>query len=226
MLTLLAALFVAALAMRPQLVGTGPLLPAIQDDLAISHAVAGLLGTIPVLCMGIFAPVAAPLARRGGLRNVVTACIAGVALFGLARAAVPGAPLLLLLTLPVGIGMAIAGALLPVAVKERFPDRPAFGNGVCTSGFNLGAAVSSLIEVPVADALGDWRAALTVFSVAAVAQCVGWVVLSRGAWTNRAEESARLPVRRPVVWMIVTVFALQSLVYYGITTWVAAAFQE
>ena len=226
MLTLLAALFVAALAMRPQLVGTGPLLPAIQDDLAISHAVAGLLGTIPVLCMGIFAPVAAPLARRGGLRNVVTACIAGVALFGLARAAVPGAPLLLLLTLPVGIGMAIAGALLPVAVKERFPDRPAFGNGVCTSGFNLGAAVSSLIAVPVADALGDWRAALTVFSVAAIAQCVGWIVLSRGAWTNRPEESARLPVRRPVVWMIVTVFALQSLVYYGITTWVAAAFQE
>ena len=57
--TLLAALFVAALALRPQLVGVGPLLPDIQEDLGVSHAVAGLLGTIPVLCMGVFAPAAA-----------------------------------------------------------------------------------------------------------------------------------------------------------------------
>ena len=142
--------------------------------------------------MGIFAPVAAPLARRAGLRNVVTACIGGVAVFGLVRAAVPGAPLLLLLTLPIGVGMAIAGALLPIAVKESFPDRPAFGNGVCTSGFNLGAATSSLIAVPTADAFGDWRAAFAVFSIAAVVQCLGWVLLSRGAWTTRPEWSVEL----------------------------------
>jgi CP family cyanate transporter-like MFS transporter len=188
--------------------------------------VAGLLGTIPVLCMGVFAPAAAPLAGRAGLRNMIIASVAAVALFGLARAAAPGAPLVLLLTLPVGIGMAIAGALLPVAVKERFPDRPAFANGVCTSGLNGGAAVASLIAVPAADAFGGWRGALTLFSLAAVVQCAGWMALSRGAWMDRTEESARLPVRRPVVWMIVTVFALQSVVYYGLTTWVAAAFQE
>jgi cyanate permease len=40
---LLAALFLGALALRPQLVGVGPLLPEIDDDLDVSHAVAGLL---------------------------------------------------------------------------------------------------------------------------------------------------------------------------------------
>jgi len=55
---LLVALFLAAVALRPQLVGVGPLLPSIQTDLGVSHAVAGLLGTIPVLCMGLFAPPA------------------------------------------------------------------------------------------------------------------------------------------------------------------------
>lgn len=225
-MVLLAALFVAALALRPQLVGAGPLLPEIQDDLGVSHAVVGLLGTIPVLCMGVFAPAAAPVARRTGLRNAMTASIAAIAVFGLARVLVPGAPLLLLLTVPVGIGMAIAGALLPVAVKVRFPDRPVFASGVCTSGINLGGAVASLCAVPAATAFGDWRGALAAFSVVAVVQGAVWVLLSRGAWTERAEETAPLPVRRPVVWMIVSVFALQSLVYYGITTWVAAAFQE
>jgi CP family cyanate transporter-like MFS transporter len=219
-------MFVAALALRPQLVGVGPLLPDIQDDLGISHAVAGLLGTIPVLCMGLFAPAAAPLARVRGLRNAVIASVAAVAVFGLARAAVPGAPLVLLLTLPVGVGMAIAGALLPVAVKARFPDRPAFANGVCTSGLNGGAALASLVAVPASDAFGGWRGALTLFSIAAVVQCIGWLFLSRGAWSSRAGETARLPVRRPVVWMIVAVFALQSVVFYGITTWIAAAFRE
>jgi CP family cyanate transporter-like MFS transporter len=223
---LLAALFVAALALRPQLVGAGPLLPDIQDDLGVSHAVVGLLGTIPVLCMGVFAPAAAPLAGRAGLRTVVLASIAIIAVFGLARAAAPGVVLMLVLTLPLGIGMALAGALLPVAVKERFPDRPAFANGVCTTGINGGAAVASLAAVPAADALGGWRAVLTLFSAAALIQCVAWAALSRRAWTERTEERSRLPVRRPVVWMIVSVFALQSVVYYGLTTWVAAAFQE
>ena len=49
---LLAGLFLAGLALRPQIVGIGPLIPSIQDDLDVSHSVAGLLGTIPVLCMG------------------------------------------------------------------------------------------------------------------------------------------------------------------------------
>jgi MFS transporter, CP family, cyanate transporter len=220
------ALFVAALALRPELVGVGPLLPDIQDDLGVSHAVAGLLGTIPVLCMGVFAPAAAPLAGRTGLRNAVTASVAVVAVFGLARAVAPGVPLVLLLTLPIGIGMAVAGALLPIAVKERFPDRPAFGNGVCTTGMAGGAAIASLIAVPTADALGGWRYTLLLFSVAALLQCVGWAVLSRGTWSDRSERRPRLPVRRPVVWMIVAVFGLQSVVFYGVTTWIPDAFQE
>ena len=51
----LAALFIASLALRPQLVGLGPLLPDIQESLAISHGLAGLLATVPVLCMAAFA---------------------------------------------------------------------------------------------------------------------------------------------------------------------------
>ena len=65
-LGLLAGLFLAGLALRPQIVGVGPLIPAIKKDLDVSHAVAGLLGTIPVLCMGVFALPASALTRRVG----------------------------------------------------------------------------------------------------------------------------------------------------------------
>ena len=130
---LLVALFLAALALRPQLVGVGPLLPSIQDDLGVSHAVAGLLGTIPVLCMGLFAPPAPYLSGRIGSRHAIAAALALIGSFGVVRALAPGAVGVILLTFPIGIGMGLAGALLPVAVKERFADRPGFATGVYTS---------------------------------------------------------------------------------------------
>ena len=63
---LLAGMFLAALALRPQLVGVGPLLSTIAHVLHISHSVAGLLSTAIVLCMGVFTRSRSndPCARR------------------------------------------------------------------------------------------------------------------------------------------------------------------
>jgi CP family cyanate transporter-like MFS transporter len=225
-LGLLAALFLGALALRPQLVGVGPLLPEIDDDLGVSHAVAGLLGTIPVLCMGLFAPPAAYLAGRLGTRAAIGACLAGIAGFGLLRAAAPGAPLVLALTVPIGVGMGLAGAMMPVAVKERYAHRPAFASGVYTTGINMGSALSSALAVPIAAALGGWRAAVAVFSAATILCFVAWVALTPPARGRTVGPPPRLPVRRRVVWDLVAVFALQSIVYYGLVSWMPDSFQE
>jgi MFS transporter, CP family, cyanate transporter len=226
-LALLGALFVAALALRPQITGIGPLLPDVEAELGVSHAVAGLLGTIPVLCMGLFAPAAAPLTAWASLRTAIGACVFGVAAFGLARAAAPGAGLVLALTLPVGVGLALAGALLPVAVKARFADRPAFATGIYTTGLSVGAALASALAVPWAGAFGGWRGALTAFSVVTVALAAGWLVLSRGTWTVRsATRAPRLPLRRGIVWGIVAVFGVQSAIFYAFVSWMPDAFQE
>jgi MFS transporter, CP family, cyanate transporter len=226
-LLLLAALLLAAVALRPQLVGAGPLIPDIQDDLEVSHAVAGLVGTIPVLCMGVFAPLAGLVSARWGLRAAMAGCLLAIAAFGLGRAAAPGAVVLLGLTLPIGIAMAVGGTLLPVAVKQRFAHRPAFASGVGVTGINTGAAISSALAVPVASAAGGWRGALAAFSLATLAICAGWLALSRGAWTERSGlRPPALPVRRPVVWAIVVAFALPSAVYYALVAWIADAYQE
>ncbi len=123
-----------SVSLRPQLVGIGPLLPDIQQSLGISHAVAGLLVTIPVLCMGLFAPTAAVLASRVGTNRAVASLSCSSAVAGLARAVSPGAALVLLVTVPVGIGMALGNALMPLAVKGGVPGRPLLGTGVYTTG--------------------------------------------------------------------------------------------
>jgi CP family cyanate transporter-like MFS transporter len=223
---LLAALFLGALALRPQLVGVGPLLPEIDEDLDVSHAVAGLLGTIPVLCMGVFAPPAAYLAGRVGTRVAIGACLAGIAAFGLARAVAPGAPLVFALTLPIGVGMGLAGALMPVAVKEHFAHRPAFASGIYTTGIQVGSALSSAVAVPIAAAWGGWRVALVVFSACTILVFAGWMLLTPPDRQRASSAPPRLPWGRALVWGLVAVFALQSIVYYGLVAWMPDSFQE
>jgi MFS transporter, CP family, cyanate transporter len=225
-LGLLAALFLGALALRPQLVGVGPLLPDIDEDLGVSHAVAGLLGTIPVLCMGLFAPPAAYVAGRMGTRAAIGACLAGIAAFGLLRAVAPGAPLVLALTIPIGVGMGLAGTLVPVVVKERFAQRPAFASGVYTTGIHTGAALSSALAVPIANSWGGWRAALAVFSAVTILLCAGWLWLTPAVGRRSPVAPPRLPWSRRLVWGLVALFALQSIVYYGLVAWMPDSFQE
>jgi CP family cyanate transporter-like MFS transporter len=227
-ITTLLALLVAATALRPQIVGAGPLFPEIQDDLGASHAVVGLLGTIPVLCMGLFAPPAAVLAGHIGTRATMTLSLALVGVFGIGRALVPDAWLLILLTWPIGIGMGLAGTVAPVAVKERFPSRPALGTGTYTMGIQIGATTSAAVAVPIAAWLGGWRWSLAVISIAAFVALVVWVALTRNEPPRRprTERRPRLPWRSPTAWLLVVIFAAMASGYYGVNAWLPDAYVE
>ena len=224
----LAALFVAALALRPQIVGAGPLIPAIQDDFGSSHAVVGLLGTIPVLCMGLFAPLAAYLAARIGTRQAMTIGLALIGSFGIVRTVGPAAWVVVLLTVPVGIGMGIGNALAPIAVKERFASRPATGTGVYTTGIQCGSAAAAALAVPLAGVLGGWRGSLIALSVVACGSLVAWVVLTRGEEPHErpAASIPRLPWGNGTAWLLVASFGLMGASYYGLNAWLPDAYGE
>jgi len=226
---LLAALFLAALSLRPQLVGIGPLIPSIQKDLDTSHAVAGLLGTVPVLCMGLFAPPAAFLSQRLGSRYALGAALALIGVFGVARAVAPGAALLILLTFPVGIGMGLGNALLPVAVKERFADRPVFATGVYAAGINVGATTSAAAAVPLTHALDSWRDPILVFSAVSIGLAALWLALTRVERGHIAASVPRplaLPWRNPFAWRLVAAFFFMSSTYYGLNAWLPDVYVE
>jgi CP family cyanate transporter-like MFS transporter len=227
-LGVLVALFAAALALRPQLVGIGPLIPEIQDDFGVSHAVAGLLASIPVLCMGLFAPPAPFLRAWLGSRRAIALCLAAIAAFGVARAFVPGFAGVLLLTFGVGVGMGFGGALLPVTVKERFADRPAFATGTYATGISLGAAVAAALAIPIADAAFGWRASLLVYSVFTDFLVLAWLLLTRGAPAHArdGQRPPKLPYRSPVAWVLVIVFFLLAVAYYGLNAWLPDAYIE
>jgi MFS transporter, CP family, cyanate transporter len=227
-LALLAGLFLAGLALRPPIVGIGPLIPAIQDDLDVTHAVAGLLGTIPVLCMGVFALPAPRLTRRYGSRLAIAACLALIGGFGIARAAAPGAAGVIALTFGVGLGLGFAQALMPVAVKERFSSRPVFATGIYVLGINIGSALSSALAVPIADAAGSWRWSLATFSILTCVLVLAWWWLTRGEPPHRRAEvtRVRLPWRSGLSWRLVGIFGSMACVFYGLNNWLPDAYVE
>ena len=226
-LPLLVGLGLASLVLRPQVVGPGPLIPDIRDALGMSHAVAGLLITIPVLCLGVFAPLAPVIAGRIGAVNAVSIAGLLIAGAGIARALVPGVPGLLGFTVLVGVGMGLGNALMVIAVKERFADHPLLVTSVYSTGIQGGATVAAALAVPLALWLGSWRWSLLAISLASLAAVVAWIVLTRGAHGPRqVGVFPRFPLRQPIAWTFAVMFGLMGVVFYGLATWAPAAYSD
>ena len=227
-LAVLAGLFLGTLALRPQLVGIGPLLPQIQADLGMSHGVAGLLAAIPVFLMGLFAPLGPWVSGRIGPRDALALCMVGIIGFGLLRPALPGVPAILLTTIGIGIGIGTAGALLPIVVRMRAPDEPARATGFYAAGIVAGSLFAAAAAIPLAEALGGWRATLVVFAILGVGSLAAWLFFLRAdSPAHRATgRPSRLPWRSTTAWVLVAIFACQSLLYYSSVSWLPAVYIE
>ena len=222
------ALVLVGLALRPQVLVLGPLIGDIKADLGMSHAVAGLLGSIPVICMGILAPLGPVLASSIGPRFGAAMCVLLIVGFGLLRAATPDALTALLTTVGIGVGMAVVGPILAMAVRLRTPGHPAAGTGAYVVGMVIGATITAAIAVPLADALGGWRGAVAAISGVGLVSLVGWLALmpGDGAIARVRPQLPRLPWRRPSAWLLGVIFGTQSLLFYGAITWLPSIYAE
>ena len=225
---LIAALLAGALVLRPQLTAIGPLLPAIQTDLGINHARAGLLATIPILCMGVFALPAARVIRRTDVRTAIAGCLALIAASTVLRAAAPGYAAVLALTLPFGIAAGLMGALLPVVVKQRFAGSPVLGTGIFALGLNVGASLGAGLAIPLAHATGNWRWSLGSLAAAGALGLPAWIGLSRHALGGSVPVATleRLPWRSTAAWAATLLFAFQAVCFFALNAWLADAMIE
>jgi MFS transporter, CP family, cyanate transporter len=248
---LVAALVLVALNLRPPIASVPPVLPDIQRDLGLSGTAAGVLTALPVVCLGVFAPVAAWLAARFGVGRVVAASLVVLGAGTLARAA-GGAAWLFAATLVAGAGLAVGGALLPGIVKAHFPeDRAATVTGLYTTGLAGGALLAAALTVPLGNLFGgSWAPALAVWALPAVAALAVWrrVALADpdrppgGAGPAEA-GSAELPAGGPraggravapggglpwrsgLAWRVTLYTGLQSLLFYAALTWLSPLYQ-
>ena len=226
---LVVAIFLAALNLRAALASVPPLVNTIQDDLGLTSAVAGLLTTVPVLCMGLFAPVSQRLAHRIGREATVAVALVLLAVGLVLRLGGDVLPVLLLSTLVPGIGIALCGTVLPGIVKEFFPGRSGAMTGLYLLAMMVGATAASALSVPLAEALGSWQRSLAVWSGLAVVGLVGWLpVLRRVNDRDEPVEAAprtALPWRSRTARLMATFMALQSLGFYTQLAWIPPSYE-
>ncbi len=227
-LAVVAALVLVGTALRPQALIIGPLVGLVQDELGMSHAVAGLLSTIPVLCMSLLAPLGPVLAGWMGPRTGTALCVGLVGAFGVLRGLLPDATTVLLATVGVGVGMAVVGPILPMIVRARLPNNPAAGTGAYVVGFVIGGSITAAVAVPLADAFGGWRASFVIVSAAAFVSLAAWLwLMPRDEGHQRVPLAIpKLPWRRPSAWLLGAIFGSQSVLFYGAITWLASIYEE
>ena len=231
----LIALLLIAANLRAALTGVGPVLDTIQRDLQLSAAMAGLLASLPVLVFAAFAPLARLARQFGTERMILTGLL--LLLVGLLVRSVGGTVSLFTGTVVLAVGIASTNVLLPVVIKQRYPDRvPSMTMAYATVMGGMAALASGLTILLAQSLPGGWRAALASWALLAVVALVAWLPHAR-APRSRADVPAETPAspgsiarqpvwRTAVAWQITGFMGLQSTVFYIAINWFPAILGE
>ena len=217
---LLASLMLIALNLRPALSSLAPLLRQIEAGTGLSSSAIGLLTTLPVLCLGLFAPLAPRLARRWGSERTLGAILALLAAGIVLRSLLP--PLGLFLgSLIAGASIGILGVLLPALVKRDFPAQAGQPMGLYTMMLCIGAAVAAGATAPLAEAFdGRWQPALATWALVAVVALLVWLPQLRQPPTIAPRRGAGGSLwRNRLAWQITLYMGLQSSLAYIVFGW-------
>lgn len=172
---LLLGLVLVALNLRPALSSMAPLLGEVSDQLGLSAAQAGLLTTLPVLCLGIFAPLAPILARRFGTERVVLGILLTLG-GGIVLRSCLGEVGLFAGSILAGASIGVIGVLLPGIIKRDFAGHAGTMTGVYTMALCLGAALAAGATVPLSHYFGNsWALGLGFWALPAVLAAVFWL---------------------------------------------------
>lgn len=219
--------------LRTLMASLPPLVHDVRVDLGLSNTAVGVLTTLPVLCMGLLAPVANQVGRRVGPSTAVGfgvgLVLAGLAIRGLGAGQVWS---LYTGTFVAGAGIAVAGTLLPGVVKSAFPPhRSGFGTGLTMMAMMGAAGVASATAVPLASALGGWSGSLLAWVPLAALALVAWVPTLRFARTRAAGRpvdtaSHALPWGSGTAWVLAAYLSFQSWQFYSVLAWLAPTYES
>lgn len=222
----LVLIVLVAVALRPPFTAVAPLLSRMQRDLGVSTTFSGVLTTLPVVCLGVFAFLAPTLRQRFGDEAVLVGCLL-VLLLGNSLRALGNSWTLLLGTVVVGGGVAVANVALPGLIKRDFPHHVPVVTAVYTMCLTLGGAVAASVVVPLGTAIGSpWRAPLGLLAVPVlVALVISGFALRRGSGATPAPSRPGRLWRSPLAWQVTAFMGLQSAMAYVVFGWLPTMVQ-
>lgn len=226
--TFLLLMFLVAINLRPALSSLAPVLTRVQDSLGLSAAAIGALTTLPVLCLGLFAPLAPRLSRYLGMERTLSLALLLLAVALLARG-YPHSTALYLGTLLSGAAIGIGGTLLPALVKREVPGNADLLTGVYTMALCFGGALGAGLSVPLANALGSWYLGIASWALLAAVALLAWRMLMPHPWPTsvKVDNQEKPPglLRNALAWQITILMGAQSSLAYIVFGWLPTLLQ-
>src|SRR5690554_964227 len=220
-------LTLVALNLRPALTSVGPILTSIGDGLSLSSVGQGVLTTLPVLLLGLAAPLAPRAARKFGLERAV---LVALIILGVALVARPylGAGSLFLGTAVAGGCIGVMSVLLPGIVKRDFPNSTSLMTGIYTAMLCAGASVAAGATEPLRIAFsGNWEPALAFWAIPAViAAAVWWLQLDGKQVPKPPTALGKSLLKDKLAWQIAFYMGLQSSLAYTVFGWLPTILQD
>jgi CP family cyanate transporter-like MFS transporter len=212
----------AAANLRPAVTSLAAVLGDVRVSLGVSTAWTSVLTAVPTVCFGFAAFLAPWMGRRLGMARAVALSLL-VLTVGLVLRVVDGPAAVLGGTFIACAGIAVCNVLIPVVVKESFPDRVGLVTGVYTAALAAGAALGAAFTPGLESTFGSWRLAVGAWAFLSLAALVVWLAAARHGFSAR--PTAHRPVavrslfRSPLAWVITVFFGLQSLLAYTVMGW-------
>jgi MFS transporter, CP family, cyanate transporter len=216
-----AAVLLIGFNLRPSITTVALFIADIKRDLGLSTFGISVLTMLPVVCLGLFAPAAPPLARRFGIEAVLLGSLVGVAIGSVVRSF--GVVPLFLGTIMIGACLCFLGVLSPAVVKRDFPHRVGLMMGFYTMLVCVGPGAAAATAVPFRHALGgSWEMVLVLWGLPCLIAAITLIPLFfRRGGTVGGVAPARLLglIREPLAWQVTGYFALLSSLAYAVFNW-------
>lgn len=230
-LLILVAIFLVSINLRPSVTSIGPILSTISEALNVTSTQMSLLTSIPVFCMGLFAPLAVPLQKKFRYKWTIISLLALIGIATATRIVFSSYSALLFTSFLSGFAIAIISPMVNAYIKEKFPTKMEPVIGVYSFAIGFGATLSSGFTGIFYESFeGNWALALGVWGTLAVIAMVSWIVAvdSRDTkqYTEETREFARNPWKDKLAWTIMIYFGLQTSLFFSLTTWLVSIAEE
>lgn len=223
-----ASLVLIAFNLRSLFSSLSVLLPEVMQETGLSTTGASLLTTLPVLCLGLFAPFAPKLAQRYGAERTLLGALAVLA-FGTGLRWFGTVPLLFVANFLAGGAIAIGNVLLPGLVKRDFANKAAMMTGLYTMALCAGSAAAAGLTLPIERLItGSWSGALAAWAVPALIVLMIWAPQALAAGKKSSHSGYRVVGlwRDRLAWQVTLFMGLQSALAYCVFGWLAPILRE
>lgn len=188
-----------------------PLLVFLMRDLRLDIGFGGLFGMLPIMALGVAAPLGAILSRNISPRKLIIYSLL-FSLIGVIWRSYGGVLGLFGGTVIIGLGLGIAGSVILGVAKQVLPDHLPELMGAYTACVSLGTAVGAGCAAPLALALGGWQHGLVFWGLPLLFATLLWTELTlqtkHTGMQQRVLHTPMLPLLKNAQARMITLFYL------------------